>query len=61
MVTKAEIEEGLATYVDEMHRCATAQCNFALAHLLLIIPGGLDQERSCGTIASRSVLPIPLT
>jgi len=38
MVTKAEIEEGVATYVDEMRRCATAQCNFALAHLLLMIP-----------------------
>jgi hypothetical protein len=38
MATKTEIEQGLATYFDEMRRCAAARCNWALAHLLIIMP-----------------------
>jgi hypothetical protein len=30
MVTKSEIEEGLATYIDDMKRCAATECNSAL-------------------------------
>src|SRR5947209_5408931 len=38
MVTKSEIEQGLSTYLDEMTRCASTQCNWALAHLLMMMP-----------------------
>jgi len=38
MVTKSEIIEALGTYLSEMQRCADTLCNWALAHLVMMMP-----------------------
>ena len=47
MVAKADVLAGLGTYLEEMERCAAASCNWALVHLLVMMPdvcAGLESE-----------------
>jgi len=47
MVTKSEIEDGLGAYLNEMQRCAAKECNWALAHLVMMMPdicGALESD-----------------
>ncbi len=37
-IIKSEIMEALGTYLSEMQRCAATQCNWALAHLVMMMP-----------------------
>lgn len=46
-LTKAEILEALETYLAEMRRCAAHECNWALAHLVMMMPdicGALESD-----------------
>jgi hypothetical protein len=38
MVAKADVLAGLSTCLGEMERCAAASCNWALVHLLVMMP-----------------------
>jgi hypothetical protein len=57
-LTESELCEAFKTYFDEMDKCAAAECNWALLHVVLVMPdicAALEHPKGDTTNESRLV------